>query len=531
MNTDNFSDELTPSDRTGVSFAAAVDNEEPPYRKKSSQELRAAKARQSLSASAKQWDLDGDGELDDAEMALRNLDRSHKGTLSKEQMYELMADNLQTQRQLFKVKKVVIGLVAFTCVLALCNLGTSFAAAFLAKDTTTANGKFVDTHTGNTLKTDSSATTFNIDKELTDANRRRLVLACDEARRLVNPNAGNNAPTNYDCTVADNAVFMADGAAIVDSCEAGGTVNVVHDFSGSPGPTHLICQLGADYSATYDDINDQGTKYPTMSVVYNGQSFITIGPNAERTSYVITGLYSQGTQRCDIAADCVPNSGLTCESNVCTAPPAAEEATTTTTTTTTTPVTAASTIVFDSNPYNTSCDAAQANQIGTWVACPDTGATGECTCVTTESVDVKTGEQIFSYNWESCLEPMCEELPELPEIPVGDAAQAPGGISCTIATDCDVTAGEACYEGIDGTMTCGFCGSKYNSGCDTEARPTCIDNSYCSCSVNADCASGSTCGTGTYCGTENWCSTNHDDDDNNPCGTTTSTTTTTKPPL
>ena len=107
--TDNVSDELFPSDRTGVSFAAPVDNEEPAYRKKSSQELRAFKARQSLSASEKQWDLDGDGELDDTEMALRNLDKSHKGTLSKDQMYELMADNLQTQRQLFKVKKVVIG--------------------------------------------------------------------------------------------------------------------------------------------------------------------------------------------------------------------------------------------------------------------------------------------------------------------------------------------------------------------------------------------------------------------------------------
>ena len=51
----------------------------------------------------------GDGELDDAEMALRRMDKSHKGTLSKEQMYELMSENLRTQRDLFKVKKVVIG--------------------------------------------------------------------------------------------------------------------------------------------------------------------------------------------------------------------------------------------------------------------------------------------------------------------------------------------------------------------------------------------------------------------------------------
>ena len=94
------------SDRSsiGVSFANDIGVEEATPVGKS-----AAARSASLSASAKQWDLDGDGELDDAEMALRNLDKSHKGTLSKEQMYELMTANLQTQRELFKVKKVVIG--------------------------------------------------------------------------------------------------------------------------------------------------------------------------------------------------------------------------------------------------------------------------------------------------------------------------------------------------------------------------------------------------------------------------------------
>ena len=107
--TDNnkASEDINPSS-TGVSFS----NEPadlPAYRKHASVELKDFNSRASLSASAKAWDLDGDGELGDAEMALRNMDRSHKGTLSKEQMYELMNSNLKTQRDLFKVKRVVTG--------------------------------------------------------------------------------------------------------------------------------------------------------------------------------------------------------------------------------------------------------------------------------------------------------------------------------------------------------------------------------------------------------------------------------------
>ena len=98
---------------TAVSFANEVEEEQAAaastLNRKASSELRQCKERASLSQSAKAWDLDGDGELDDAELALREMDASHRGTLTKDQMYKLMSDNLQTQRELFKVKKVVMG--------------------------------------------------------------------------------------------------------------------------------------------------------------------------------------------------------------------------------------------------------------------------------------------------------------------------------------------------------------------------------------------------------------------------------------
>ena len=76
---------------------------------KSKSTLSTSKEGDLLSKSARVWDIDGDGELDDAELALKNMDKDRAGTLSREQMYDLMRDNLKTHTELFKLKKVVIG--------------------------------------------------------------------------------------------------------------------------------------------------------------------------------------------------------------------------------------------------------------------------------------------------------------------------------------------------------------------------------------------------------------------------------------
>ena len=47
--------------------------------------------------------------LDDAELALRDMDKTKKGTLSKQQMYSLMQQNIKMTGELTKIKKVVIG--------------------------------------------------------------------------------------------------------------------------------------------------------------------------------------------------------------------------------------------------------------------------------------------------------------------------------------------------------------------------------------------------------------------------------------
>jgi len=41
-------------------------------------------------------------------LALKNLDKGKKGELSKDEMYQLMKENLKTQHSLFKMKKIVM---------------------------------------------------------------------------------------------------------------------------------------------------------------------------------------------------------------------------------------------------------------------------------------------------------------------------------------------------------------------------------------------------------------------------------------
>ena len=57
-------------------------------------------------------DIDGDGQLDEAELAMRRMDTSGRGYLTNEKVLGLMTEQLAQQRQLFKLKKVIIGLAA-----------------------------------------------------------------------------------------------------------------------------------------------------------------------------------------------------------------------------------------------------------------------------------------------------------------------------------------------------------------------------------------------------------------------------------
>ena len=67
-------------------------------------------------------------------------------------------------------------LVAFVVVLALANLGTSFASAILAKDTTTRNGQLVDKNTNEAVATAAAVETYAVGED--DGDNTRKLAEC-----------------------------------------------------------------------------------------------------------------------------------------------------------------------------------------------------------------------------------------------------------------------------------------------------------------------------------------------------------------
>jgi len=114
-------------------------------------EHRKGSPHRELSTVSKQYDFDGDGKLDEAEQALRNMEAMEpSGQLSNEKVYALMRKQLTLQHQNVTQRKLIIGLSAFAAVLALANMGTAFAAARLAQDTSLSGPPEVSSSSGTT---------------------------------------------------------------------------------------------------------------------------------------------------------------------------------------------------------------------------------------------------------------------------------------------------------------------------------------------------------------------------------------------
>ena len=62
-----------------------------------------------ISEASAKWDIDGDGQLDEAEMALKKIDKEGNGQLTKEELHALMKEHLSTQRELWSLKKMAMG--------------------------------------------------------------------------------------------------------------------------------------------------------------------------------------------------------------------------------------------------------------------------------------------------------------------------------------------------------------------------------------------------------------------------------------
>jgi hypothetical protein len=109
-------------------------------------------------------------------------------------------------------------LVFFTVILALSNLGTSFTAVYLTKETKTANGDIVDMKTNEVVATGQAVKMFTLNQESDDDARARK-LAC-----LTSTNTDGTSTVN--CDVAGvTTMNSADALELLNKCHAG-SVNV-----------------------------------------------------------------------------------------------------------------------------------------------------------------------------------------------------------------------------------------------------------------------------------------------------------------
>ena len=130
-----------------------------------------------LSSISKKFDRGDKGYLDETEQALRRLDSQNQGELPLDKVYQIMStlqsaqkrnDELLTTLQAESkrngsLRRTILVLSLFAILLTVANIGTSFAAARLAKDTRVAyDGDFVSSSTGVRLGTTAKEVTLTM---------------------------------------------------------------------------------------------------------------------------------------------------------------------------------------------------------------------------------------------------------------------------------------------------------------------------------------------------------------------------------
>mmetsp|Transcript_20792 Transcript_20792/g.43402 ORF Transcript_20792/g.43402 Transcript_20792/m.43402 type:complete len:509 (+) Transcript_20792:117-1643(+) len=148
-------------------------------------EAIALKKKERLTTISRAYDLDGDGILDEAEQAMRDRDADGRGHLTNEEIYAIVREQLRVHKRAGMMKKLIYALIAFVVLLSLSNLGTSVAAAFLAKDVTADDGSETGgvatmhiKETGEIAAAQSTGDIYEVDEmsEEDYEERRRLVI-------------------------------------------------------------------------------------------------------------------------------------------------------------------------------------------------------------------------------------------------------------------------------------------------------------------------------------------------------------------
>jgi hypothetical protein len=133
----------------------------------------AALSVKALSRTSKMFDVDGDGKLDDAEKAMRDMDTENDGYLPNWKVYQVMVEQMRLQQEVFSLKRMSLFFLSLIVLLTLATLGTSFAAATLAKETNVVKGNLVAKDGSGVVGTSNVSPTFTIGEGASPGEGRR----------------------------------------------------------------------------------------------------------------------------------------------------------------------------------------------------------------------------------------------------------------------------------------------------------------------------------------------------------------------
>lgn len=221
-----------------------------------------------LSKTSELYDAANKGYLDETEQQLRELDSQHLGHISNAKVYDLMQNMKQEQSKSLNLKKAVIALSVFSFLLALSNIGTSFAAARLAKDTSM-DGFDLTNKDGVRVAVTDKAVVFQVLKEGEEATRslvrRNLV---DITADSISSISKTEAETIYDDYISQGAtvnLLHCDGHSTTlayDIAVASRGQQKSYSYIASRsnlyayGKVTIVCDQGSDCAVTGLDCND-----------------------------------------------------------------------------------------------------------------------------------------------------------------------------------------------------------------------------------------------------------------------------------
>ena len=193
-----------------------------------------------LSTVSEKYDIHQSGSLDSTQMLMRKMDSTNKGFISNEKVYALLQKQNETQKKLLGYKRIIIILLSFVVVLALANMGTAFAAATLAKDTTTSNNVLVVKGSGEVVETDNHVNLYQV--------------APSSSRRL-----GTAATVDATCA-GFCTITQADALDILGKCKQGHSVLVrlIYTYTGGEVlATYPVCNANTvETIVTLSDLRD-----------------------------------------------------------------------------------------------------------------------------------------------------------------------------------------------------------------------------------------------------------------------------------